>query len=146
MNRRNFLLTTATGITGILSYGIGWPYLENQANTFIKAILKSKLNYLTLDEEGLDQYCEAFFKNKSKTLKIKTGIAGISLQWTDDLEIIKRNIGTERITALEEDLTLSYLLSTDFFTNGNNESIPGKFIAFYDPQLPVCRHPFARLG
>ncbi|MFK5949855.1 MAG: hypothetical protein QM500_13920 [Methylococcales bacterium] len=146
MNRRFFLIATAASLTGILSYIVGQPYLKDQAINFIKTLLKNKLNYLTLNEEGLEQYCEAFFIKKSKTLMIKSGLAGISLQWIDDLDIIKRKIGTERIATLEKELTLSYLLSTDFFINGSNESIPVNFVSYYDPNLPVCRHPFARLS
>lgn len=146
MNRRVFLVLSAASIAGLLSYRIARPYLETQAITFIKAIIKNKLYYLNLDDVGLNQYCAAFLKNKSQSLIIKSGIAGIALQWTDDFDIVERKIGSERIHALEQELTLSYLLSTDFFDNASDESTIVKYLSFYDPQNPICRHPFARYG
>ena len=39
-----------------------------------------------------------------------------------------------------------FLLSTDFFQNGANETKPVKFVALYDPYVTPCYNPLARFG
>ncbi len=41
------------------------------------------------------------------------------------------------------DLRRRFLLSTDFFTNGEDESRPLRYRAFCDPYLSPCYRPFA---
>ncbi len=43
------------------------------------------------------------------------------------------------------DLYSHYLISSDFFQNGADESKTVRYVAIYNPYLSACRNPFARL-
>lgn len=43
------------------------------------------------------------------------------------------------------DFYTRFLLSTDFFQNGADESRTMQYVTFYDPYVTACRNPFARL-
>jgi hypothetical protein len=52
----------------------------------------------------------------------------------------------ERLTyPASTNLVPAYLLSTDFFLNGEDESRPPIFVAFYDPYVSPCYNPLAQL-
>jgi hypothetical protein len=48
-----------------------------------------------------------------------------------------------RLARLEDSLVSTYLLSSDFFLNGADESRKINYVAYYDPMRP-CQNPFAR--
>ncbi len=48
-----------------------------------------------------------------------------------------------RLTPLYADFYDRFLLSTDFFPNGADESRPVRFLAFYDPRVSPCYNPLA---
>ena len=48
-----------------------------------------------------------------------------------------------RFARFEDTLVSTYLLSTDFFWNGSDESRTVNYVAYYDPNRP-CHNPFAR--
>lgn len=49
-----------------------------------------------------------------------------------------------RIEALEERICATFLMSSDFFKNGADESRPVRYLALYEPSKAGCTNPFAR--
>ncbi len=148
MNRRRFLIASVGLSLSLLVLFAGagsWSYLHNRANLFLAVLIKEKLFYLELDTEGLMDYCDDFLSSKGSSLMIKTGLAGIYLHWTNDLEIVKQRVGTDKIDALVDELTLNFLLSSDFFINECDEQRTVHFLSLYRPDSATCRNPFARL-
>ncbi len=149
MNRRRFLTVSAALSVSLLLLFTGsgsWNYLDNRANVFLVSLIEEKLHYLKLDPEGLKHYCAEFLTHKSDSLMIKAGLAGVYLHWTNDLEIVKQRVGTDKIDALVDELALNFLLSSDFFINECDEQRMVHFLNLYRPDSAACRHPFARLG
>ena len=46
--------------------------------------------------------------------------------------------------ALEERICAAFLMSSDFFTNGADETRPVRYLALYEPTKVGCTNPFAR--
>jgi hypothetical protein len=49
-----------------------------------------------------------------------------------------------RIEALQDRICESFLMSSDFFRNGADESKPVRYLALYQPRRAGCTNPFAR--
>ncbi len=49
-----------------------------------------------------------------------------------------------RLEALEERICTAFLMSSDFFKNGADESRPVRYLALYEPTRIGCANPFAR--
>lgn len=49
-----------------------------------------------------------------------------------------------RVEALEERICTTFLLSSDFFRNGADESRPVRYLALHEPTRAGCTNPFAR--
>ena len=49
-----------------------------------------------------------------------------------------------RVEALEERICATFLLSSDFFHNGADESRPVRYLALHEPTRAGCTNPFAR--
>jgi hypothetical protein len=96
--------------------------LEDPNIAAIVNILREKINYLYLSEADLVAFAQDF---KSK--------AGQKL-----LELLENN--SEQ---LEYEATTQFLMSTDFFWNGADETRPVKYLVYYDP-YKGCTSPFAR--
>jgi hypothetical protein len=46
----------------------------------------------------------------------------------------------------DKSLAKQFLLSTDFFVNGEDESKPLRFVFVYDPRFTPCYNPLTNLG
>lgn len=147
MNRRRFILTSSTtAFAAYISVKFGFLSLEEKAVHFLSSLLRNKYYYLDLDKKGLERYCRDFLNEKSIALTIKTGLVGFYLSWVNDYDIVKKRVGSHRVDSLEEELSLSFLLSTDFFYNNSNEERRIQYIGLYSPFNEACRNPFARLS
>jgi hypothetical protein len=78
--------------------------------------LRAHFNYLRLDPAGIEEYFADY------------------LRYGD---------GFSRHSPLPPEVYTRYLLSTDFFRNGADESRLVTYIGFYDPALTPCNNPFA---
>ena len=143
IKRRQFLLgglgIAAAAALGLA--GLGRPAIEAE----IVAGIRKRLPFLTLDDTGL----HAFAQDQVATLLAKRPtlnrlkyhfMSHVAPSFTRYLR------STDTRTRLEQTLdnfTSTYLLSSDFFINGSDESEPVRYLAFYDPLL-ACGNPFAR--
>jgi hypothetical protein len=56
----------------------------------------------------------------------------------------RRRWSVARVEALEERICLTFLMSSDFFRNGADESKPVRYLSLYEPSKVGCANPFAR--
>jgi hypothetical protein len=146
LNRRQFL---ATGIAAVGGLGglATWRFIHSSDENAIIAVLRKRLDYLLLDEEGLHAFAkdllaqEVISRNKLRLLDF-TGVIYTRLPMISS----NRNALTHAIRHGEERVVSLYLLSSDFFLTGLDESKPVRYYGYYDPmQRPrPCAHPFAR--
>lgn len=141
-SRRQFLVTVAAGLTGLVS----WRYFQSRDANAIVTVLRHRLNYLKLDEEGLNRFANELVKqqivssSKLRLIDMAGPIyTGLSSYMGNNKAIYNFKHGEERIASL-------YLLSSDFFQNGADPNKTVHYVDFYDPiyNMRVCDTPFAR--
>jgi hypothetical protein len=144
MKRRQFLLgglaVIAVAGLGVLGFGRG------AAEAKIVALLRQRLNFLHLEEAGL----RAFAHDQLGVLLAKRPTWN---RWKYHFlsvfskSITRWNTSSDKRTRSErivDNMASTYLLSSDFFINGADQSRVVTYIALYDPMRP-CGNPFARL-
>lgn len=147
IQRRKFLLggLAVVGITGLGAWGFGRSVIESQ----IVALLRKHLRYLTLDEEGLRSYA------KDQTTRILAKRVSISRMryhvvssfGTSYARFARSSDTASGIArarhAVVQAVVTTYLLSSDFFLHGSNETRTVHYLGYYDP-MRACGNPFAR--
>jgi hypothetical protein len=132
----------AVGVAGLGAWGLGRLGFQVE----IASILRRRLGFLKLDEGGIRAFAKdqtrAMFNKKIPTwnrLRYHLTASGAS-----SFKRFHRSTDTRsRFARFEDTLISTYLLSSDFFSNGSDESRKVNYVAFYDPLRP-CNNPFAR--
>ncbi len=121
VSRRKFII--AGGIVGTAGV-IGLSFFTEQLAKLIPAgevtpaeMILNYYNYLTIDLDGLNRYLVDY----------------------------ENAYGKIDMNNLTEDLFTKFLLSSDFFQNGADESRVVYYQILYDPYLTPCYNPFAIL-
>ena len=140
-NRRKFLVTVAAGLAGLVS----WRYIQSSDVNAIVTVLRKRLNYLKLDPEGLTTFANELVKRQvvsSGKLRLLDMAGPIYTQLSSHLE---QNQVIQNLKHGEERIASLYLLSSDFFQNGADESKTVRYIELYDPfnKFSACQTPFA---
>ena len=130
-SRRAFIATLVAAATG----AGGWWFWRNQFGDqtpevrlnpwteLVVSTLRQRLDYLELEEEGVVHFARDLRKRRLHTLlrRLKAGDAETA-EW----------------------LVQQFLMSSDFFWNGADESRPVGYMGYYDPYERPCANPFAR--
>jgi hypothetical protein len=138
MQRRQFVISAVAGALGLA----GLRYAFSSEEGAIIKVVNKKLSYLRLEQAGVRQFAH--------DLAATHGISDARLRVTDALgplytlpALSSDNRLDNDIRHGEDRITTLYLLSTDFFKNGADESRLVKYLSFYDA-LVACSNPFAR--
>ena len=134
------------GGAGVAVAGLAaWGLTRYGLRAEIAAVLERRLNYLKLDPTGV----RAFARDQTATLMNKKIPTWNRLRYhfggaMPAAPRFYRSIDERsRIAHFEDFLVSSYLLSSDFFLQGADESRRVSYVAFFDPARP-CQNPFAR--
>jgi hypothetical protein len=141
--RRRFLLSglAVVAVAGVGVIGFG----RMGAESHIVKVIRRRLSYLKLDEAGVHAFAkdqvDALLAKRPSWSRLKYHYqAAFGKQFTR----YNRSSDTRtRSQRLEDNFVSSYLLSSDFFVNGADESRRVRYLAFYDPLRP-CGNPFWR--
>jgi hypothetical protein len=141
LNRRQLLAAAATGVGGIAL----WRIFRSSEEDAIVAVLRKRLDYLILDEKGLHDYARNLVAERivsSNRLRL-LDVAGPVYT---HLFPSQRNAFTHSLRHGEERVVSLYLLSSDFFANGADETRTVRYRGFYNPlrRLHPCSNPFSR--
>lgn len=141
-NRRQFLTTAIAGIAALAT----WRFIRGSDEDAIMAVLRKRLDYLILDEPGLRAYAKDLVDKKiisSSRLRL-VDVAGPIYAHLDapaygNALAHKLRHGEERVVSL-------YLLSSDFFPKGADETQIVRYLGYYDPvrKPRSCSNPFSR--
>jgi hypothetical protein len=139
MRRRVFLLS---GL-GALAAASVWLYFGASANETIAMVLRRRLDYLTLDPAGVRRFAvDLLAKHGISHAKIHLLSAIRPAYSRHDLSSGKNSLayllrhGEDRIVG-------SFLISSDFFLNGADETRVVKYLGLIDSRR-ACANPFAR--
>jgi hypothetical protein len=108
----------------------------------VAVIVFKRLDYLKLDEQGVRQFARDYAARHLISEGKLRMVAAAGLLYTH-LPISGASFLTSGIHHGEDRIVTKYLLSTDFFQSGADESQTVQYLGFYDP-LHGCGNPFAR--
>jgi hypothetical protein len=139
MRRRTFLLSGAAVISALAA----WQYFGANVVDVIQMIVRKRLDYLALDPEGLERFAHdmaALHINSKARLQTVSFLRPAYVRFP-------LSSGHNRFAYLlrhgEDRIVSTYLISSDFFVNGMNESRVVSYLGLPDP-LRACGNPFAR--
>jgi hypothetical protein len=141
-SRRQFLAAGTAGLTGLVT----WRYIRSSDEDAIIAVLNKRLDYLLLDVDGLHAFAGDLAAQKvisSNKLRMLDAAGPIYTQ----LSVTSYgNALTHAVRHGEERIVSLYLLSSDFFLTGADETRIVRYHGYYDPirKFHPCSNPFAR--
>jgi hypothetical protein len=145
MNRGRRKLLIGLGVATVALggiVGIGDVVTETE----IASAVRRRLSILKLDEAGLHAFAKdqigALLAKRPTWKRLKTRLRSALAK----APVVHFGISTDRRTRrerLEDNLATVFLLSSDFFWNGADESRVVKYRELYDP-MRACGNPFAR--
>ena len=141
-SRRQFLAACIAGLTGLVT----WRFIGSSDENAIIAVLQKRLDYLLLDDNGLHAFARdlvaqrVISRNKLRMLDV-AGPVYMQLPIAS-----YRNALTHAVRHGEERIVSLYLLSSDFFLTGADETRIVRYQGYYDPirNLHPISNPFAR--
>lgn len=142
LSRRQFLTVSAGGLGALAT----WRYARSHEENAVVAVLRKRLDYLTLDEQGMRAFAVELVRRKI--------ISGNRLRLVDAAGPVYTSLDTSGLPPAlmhplrhgEERITSIFLLSSDFFVNGADETRVVRYLGYYDPlrQPQRCSNPFSR--
>ena len=145
LSRRAFMARAVAGVALLVAAPYAfyqWRY-GNPTNVII-AILKRRVGYLKNEPGSFERFAQEYVDFKRDYLRQLTRMSVIALPFTYVTLYRWLPMG-HPLRRLEDNVVTKFLLSTDFFIHGADESRNLKYLSFYEPQLAPCRNPFAHL-
>jgi hypothetical protein len=139
--RRRILLATLAGFGGLAAGRLAVA----DARSAIIMVLRKRLWFLQLDEEGVQQ-----FATDLATLGVVSEPKLKMIQATAPLyrriDFTGRHSVAMTLRHGEERIVSTYLMASDFFLNGADESKVVRYVRLYQPakNLDACSAPFSR--
>lgn len=140
MKRRTFLAAATLGAVG----AVAWRVHRSSHERAIAAILHKRLDYLRLDEAGVQRFAHDF---ASRDILKPRNLKTVDALWPiyRHLPVSWHYAWTTRINYAEERIVSNYLISTDFFVNGEDYTKPVMYLGYYDAMTHACGNPFKQL-
>jgi hypothetical protein len=143
MKRRKFLLA-GLGVVAVVAAG-GIVFGPMAAEAEIVSHVRSRLSFLKLDEAGLQRFAQdqvaALLAKRPTWNRLKYHFMSV---FSKSFTRYEHSSDTRsRRQRMEDTFASTYLLSSDFFINGADQSRTVRYLGFYDP-LRGCGNPFAR--
>jgi hypothetical protein len=137
LTRRQWFAAAASGAVALA----GWRYTASSEQDGIIAVLYKRLDYLMLDEPGV----RAFASDEVA----QGAVRGSKLRVIDAAQPVYEHLPQSAAQLLargEERIVTLYLMSSDFFLNGADISLPVRYLGYFDPiERPrPCGNPFWR--
>jgi hypothetical protein len=140
MNRvtRRQLLTAALAAPLGLT---GWYVHEHDFKGLVLHVLQARLNSLRL-EADLNQFADNFYADVG-TYGFRGRLLALGYPVLDRVDFLDlREADQEKF---EYRVVSRFLLSTDFFRNGADETRPVSYVAYNSPYHHACGSPFAQV-
>jgi len=146
LGRRRFLLTgAAAGAALGAAYVGGWWYYRvrtGDTRGLVLSVLHRHLRHLQVEERDLKSFAEAMHERFSSQRRLAwMGMLGGVYEFVNIYNLVPQ---TRRgFRGFEDAIVSDFLLSTDFFDNGADDSQPLVYRHAHDPYERICANPFA---
>jgi len=138
MKRRYFLLSGFAAACGL----VGWRFARSTEEAAIVKVLHKKLGYLKLDADGVQRFARDLAASKTISDARLRILDAAGALYTGS-ELSARNMLDNGIHRGEDKVVTLFLLSSDLFKNGADQTRIVHYLRFYDPVI-ACGNPFAR--
>lgn len=138
MKRRYFLLS---GFAAGCGLG-GWRIARSTQEAAIVKVVHKKLGYLKLDADGVQRFARDLAGSNAISSARLRVLDAAGLLYTGS-ELSADNILERGIHHGEDKVITLFLLSSDLFKNGADQTRNVHYLHLYDPMIP-CGNPFAR--
>jgi hypothetical protein len=138
MRRRELVLGGLAVLGGALGVRIA---LSTPESAIVKVVHK-RLGYLKLEPDGVRQFARDLAKRdiiSPARLRVLDSVGDL---YTGSAMTSHQKLN-DAIHHGEDRVTSAYLMSSDFFANGADESREVHYMGYYDPMV-ACSNPFAR--
>ena len=136
VSRRWFVGSLLLLLGGLL----GWLRFGRNRSDAIVAIVRRQLPFLDLDPNGVKAFAADFLKYQTVPSPAHFGIySRVPVALHEFLP------AGDDLVSFQVKVARTYLLSTDFFTGGADESATVRYVSFFDPYLRPCSNPFLTL-
>ena len=128
---------------GLIPVAATWRFATAKDEEIIEMVVRRKLDYLRLEPEGVRQFAREFAARHiitTRKLRLLAEISPIYRRWPLSSG---RNAIASALRHGEDRITGNYLMGSDFFINGADESREVKFVGLLDFRR-ACANPFAR--
>lgn len=138
--RRGFLALLAGGLAAAFA-AIAWRGAE--APDLIVAILRRRLGFLKVEDGVFESFSLAYLEARSEHRGQLARLALLAgpLRFVTPYRFLPMGHPLRR---LEDNVVTRFLMSTDFFQHGADESRPVRYLAFHDPPTTACQNFVAR--
>lgn len=145
LSRRTFIIGGLAALGGAgalwLARGLRLPgYVDDLA----VRILRRNLYYLILDDADLRAFAADVVADRDALQTRDVRLAALGYPLYDALAGLAAD--DPRLAAVEDEVVSRFLLSTDFFWNGADETIPVRYLGYYVPGRAACFNPFLKPG
>jgi hypothetical protein len=141
VKRRGFLI--GLGVVAVAAFGVWGADIATESE--IVSGVRRRLPFLKIDEAGLHSFAKDYIRSllakRPSWYRWKYHILSLfskpAVRW--GMSTDKRS----KLQRQEDFLATLYLLSSDLFTTGADESRTVQYVSLYDP-MRACGNPFAR--
>ena len=150
MNRRRFLSVLSSATLWLGAGGCAWRSGEYLERRLVKAVVRARLDYLTLDEAGLEEFAQQVIARDRhvaaycQRYKWRAFFGRAYDILSEDPAVADPKLKPHNRYALKK-MAREFLLGSDFFMYGADESRTVHFVGYYDPYARGCGNPFTPL-
>jgi hypothetical protein len=134
-------LSAVAGGIAAAGGGVGWTYREHLAqhhNAYIETFIRRNFEYLKLDVTSKEMRSFiALYRGHCSPIYTAL-VHGCAERLS-----VRPPGGYERQM---DELCTTFLMSTDFFPRGADESLPVRYVTLFHPYLSPCWNPLRRQG
>jgi hypothetical protein len=146
IRRRGFLIGLG-GLSVLAGVAGGWRAGRTTPQEAVITVLRKRLDYLRLDEDGVQRFADDLMaRDLVSPVRLRALAAFAPLY--NRLSMSGHEGWLQAVRHGEDRVATAFLLSSDFFKNGRNESLVVHYLGFYEPMRnprgAACNSPFAR--
>jgi hypothetical protein len=145
ISRRQLLTGSFAGFAVLVAapYAV-YQLRYGKPTRIVIAILRRRLGYLQLETGSMQRFAEQYvvYKGEHAAQLARLSIVALPMTYVTLYRFLPMGHPLRR---LEDNVVSNFLLSTDFFLHGGDESREVKYLSFYDPLAAPCRNPFVHL-
>jgi hypothetical protein len=136
--KRRFFLAAALAAGG----ATGWAYWRSTPEQSIVAILYKRLGYLKLDPGGIERFAQDF---AGRHVLSSARLRAVGMLWPLYRRLSLNSSGwCAHANHAEERIVSTYLISSDFFIGGSDQTKTVCYLGCYDALTHACGNPFCR--